>query len=113
GEPPVPARRLGRARGHRRRRDVGPGLAALSRKGRQAGFRLRVPEAQLRFWADRYSYPSEEDIEKRVAPSARDRGYLQRDEFLELCRWKTPRSQPRCETNSEELIREVTRTALG
>jgi hypothetical protein len=73
-----------------------------------------MPEAQVRVWADRYSAPrEEEDIEKRITPSARERGYLQRDEFLELCRWKTPRSQPRCETNSDEFVREVTRTAFG
>jgi hypothetical protein len=73
-----------------------------------------MPEAQLRVWADRYSAPSEEeDIEQRITPSARDRGYLQRDEFLALCRWKTPRSQPRCETNSEEFVRDVSRTAFG
>jgi hypothetical protein len=72
-----------------------------------------MPEAQLFTWADRYSYPSEAEIEKRIAPLARARGYLQRHEFLEMCRWKTPRSQPRCEANSEEFVRDVTRTAFG
>lgn len=76
-------------------------------------FRLRMPEGELPFWAGRYSYPGEEEIEKRVAPTARARGYLLRDEFLELCRWKTPRSQPRCAENGEDYVREISRIALA
>ena len=76
-------------------------------------FRLRIPDAELRQWAERYAYPGEEQITDRLAPTVRDRGYLVRDEFLELCRWKTPRSQPRCARNSEEYVREVTRIALA
>jgi hypothetical protein len=71
-----------------------------------------MPEAELPTWADRYSYAPDAEIEK-IGSSARARGYLKRDDFLELCRWKTPRSQPRCAANSEEFVREVTRTALG
>ena len=33
--------------------------------------------------------------------------------FLVVCRWKSPRSQPRCRTNSPEFICEVTRCALS
>ncbi len=75
-------------------------------------FRLRIPDGELPRWASRYSYPGESEIEERVAPAARDRGYLTRDEFLELCRWKTPRSQPRCAENGDDFVREVTRIAL-
>lgn len=75
--------------------------------------RLRPAEADLLAWATQYSYPGESDFEARVAAPARARGYLRRDEFLELCRWKTPRSQPRCARNGEDLVREVTRVALA
>src|SRR3989442_7588938 len=77
------------------------------------GFRLRIPDHELPRWASRYSYPGEAEIEKRVAPTARARGYLMRDEFLELCRWKTPRSQPRCAENGGAFVREVSRIALA
>jgi hypothetical protein len=70
-------------------------------------------ESELTTWAGRYSYPGEGEIEERVAPTARARGHLRRDEFLDLCRWKTPRSQPRCATNGEDYVREVTRIALA
>jgi hypothetical protein len=75
--------------------------------------KLRIAESDLASWAERYSNPGEADIEARVAPAARARGYLTRDEFLRLCRWKTPRSQSRCAANDPDLIHEVTRIALS
>lgn len=74
-------------------------------------FRLRVRKDALAAWASRYSYPGEAEIEERVAP-ARIRGYLLREEFLALCRWKTPRTQPWCAENREDYVNEVTRIAL-
>ena len=76
-------------------------------------FRLRISEGDLPVWASRYSYPGEAEIEERIAPAAHTRGYLTREEFLALCRWKTPRSQPRCAENRGELVCEVTRIALA
>jgi hypothetical protein len=76
-------------------------------------FCLRISGNELPAWATRYSYPGEPEIEKRVATPARARGHLLREEFLELCRWKTPRSQPRCARNGEDYVREVTRIALA
>src|SRR6266481_1845362 len=32
--------------------------------------------------------------------------------FLAICRWKTPRSQPRCSQNRSDFIEAVTRVAL-
>ena len=75
-------------------------------------FRLRVHEGELASWAKRYSYPGDAEMEAQVRP-ARARGHLLRREFLALCRWKTPRSQPRCRRNGDDYIREVTRIALG
>ncbi|MGA3100080.1 MAG: hypothetical protein ABSF25_26810 [Bryobacteraceae bacterium] len=62
---------------------------------------------------------SEEDrkaearIEEEVGPTARENGYYTKAHFLELCRWKTPRSRPRCTANDEEYIRDVTALALA
>jgi hypothetical protein len=72
-----------------------------------------MPDDELRHWANRYAYPDEPEMEERMARDARARGYLMRDEFLELCRWKTPRSQPRCAENRDDFVREVTRIALA
>jgi hypothetical protein len=76
-------------------------------------FKLRIPERDLAHWAELYAYPPESEIEDGVAPAARSRGYLTREEFLRLCLWKTPRSQSRCAANEAEFVQEVTRVALS
>jgi hypothetical protein len=60
-----------------------------------------------------YAYPGEEEIVNELSPRARSRGSLTRAEFLTLCRWKTPRSQPRCATNTSARVREATQIALA
>src|SRR5262249_42879958 len=74
-------------------------------------FRLRLAKDHLGAYASRYSYAGEAELIERIAP-ARARGHLRREEFLALCRWKTPRSQPRCAENREDYVNEVTRIAL-
>ncbi len=77
-----------------------------------AQFRLRFPERDIPSWAARYEYDDTE-VQDTIAPAARARGHLTRDEFLSLCRWKTPRSQPRCASNPASFIEEATRVALA
>lgn len=74
-------------------------------------FRLRFHESQIAYWAERNRYPL--DGVMRIAQAARARGYLKRDEFLKLCRWKTSRSARLCRRNRESLVREVTRRAFA
>jgi hypothetical protein len=76
-------------------------------------FRLRFDRSQIAQWASRYTYPGEGIVENEIAPRAKKDGYLSREDFLALCKWKTPRSAPRCETNDEDFIRSVTSTALS
>jgi hypothetical protein len=75
-------------------------------------FRLRFPEREIRAWAGRYAFPGEDRIVAEVATRAKQRGHVTYEEFLEICRWKSPRSQPRCAANAPGLVEEVTRTAL-
>ena len=76
-------------------------------------FRLRFPLSEVSQWAKSYSYPGEDKIADELTPRARARGYLTRAEFLALCRWKTPRSQPRCAMNTSAQVREATQIALA
>lgn len=76
-------------------------------------FRIRFSEERIPYWAHRYPSESDSEIENRIVPPARRRGYLKRDEFLEICHWKSPRSRPRCEQNRESFIEEVTRISLS
>lgn len=74
---------------------------------------LRFPPSQIARWAAFYAYPEEDRIIEDLSRRARARGHLLRSEFLALCRWKTPRSQPRCATNTAERVREATQIALA
>ncbi len=76
------------------------------------GFKLRFPEAKIPYWADRYWYAAEAAFEAEIAPRARQRGYLTRQEFIELCRWKTPRTQPLVRQNRADFVEAATRAAL-
>ena len=74
-------------------------------------FQVRFPTNEIRQWADRYE--EDDDAILKLVPVVRERGFLTKDEFLTVCRWKTARSQSRCRKNSEEFIREVTACALN
>lgn len=79
---------------------------------RRPTFRPRFNGSKAPALASRY--PASEDAKvERIGAAAKARGHLTRDEFLALCRWKTPRSGPRCAKNSESLIMEATRFALS
>jgi hypothetical protein len=77
-------------------------------------FKLRFPQDQVTHWAERYpSVADDGALRRRLRPVVRARGYLTRDEFLEICRWKSPRSKPRCAGNDDFTVRTVTRAAFG
>ncbi len=75
-------------------------------------FRLRFSPVDLPRWAKAFT-DSQAAVIDEVSAGARARGVLTRPEFLALCRWKTPRTQPRCATNTAAQIREATQVALG
>lgn len=75
-------------------------------------FKLKFPENTIAYWTARYSYAAEATFENDIAPRARKRGYLKRAEFIELCRWKTPRTQPLVRENSADAVEAITRAAL-
>jgi len=75
-------------------------------------FKLRFPTSEIRSLAKRYRYQDDGDV-RSIGRTAKLRGYFTRDEFLHLCRWKTPRSKKRCAANSAEFVEEITATALS
>ena len=84
---------------------------ATRRRTVKTKFQLRFPVRDIAYWAERC-----EDEEKAIlpiVPAVKRRGFLTKNEFLVVCRWKSPRSQPRCRTNSPEFICEVTKCALS
>jgi hypothetical protein len=75
-------------------------------------FVLQCDPAQLPELASRYSYDEDTRVVEEIGPQAKARGYYRREEFLELCRWKTPRSKSKVARNSAEDVEEVTGLAL-
>jgi hypothetical protein len=77
-------------------------------------FALRLSPGAIEDWATRYQVPpAEQHLIEVVGPAIRQRGYCEKAELMLLGDWKSPRSRPRREENSEEFVREVTRTALA
>jgi hypothetical protein len=76
-------------------------------------FKLRFPVPRIEHWAGRSSDPVDDEVERVIAPRTKRLGYLRKPDFLRLCRWKTPRSRPNVEKNSETFIEAVTATAFS
>ena len=79
-------------------------------------FKLRFPESSIPEWAAKYNYsPSATDAHliSEVRPATLERGYLTGEEFREICKWKTRRSQSKCATNDEQAVRTITKAAFA
>lgn len=75
-------------------------------------FSLRFDKLMIHQWAGRYPIDADENVETLLAPRVRTRRYYSKDELVEICSWKTPRSKLLVKSNEANFIREVTRTAL-
>ena len=91
---------------------------SLSLVVRMTHMELRFPIAEIREFSDRYVAELRERdrrltdaITQQVFPSYEQKGYLTKAEFLTVCAWKTPRSQPRCANNDAAFIREISSLA--
>lgn len=76
-------------------------------------FNLKFARDEIQYWASRYPIHTDNDVETVIAPQVRKRGFYTKEDLIEVCYWKTPRSKPLVESNSEGYIKEVTRTALS
>ena len=78
------------------------------------GLKLRFPESHIRMWADRFPFSADDGrLRAEVRPLVLARGYLTREEFLEICAWKSQRTRSRCASNDEFTIRTISRAALA
>ena len=81
--------------------------------------KLRFPQKDISALALRYDEEMRQRdreltkvITNEVFPAYKKRGSLTKQEFLYICAWKTPRSKPRCESNDEALIRDISSLVL-
>ena len=72
---------------------------------------LQFPIEDVRGYASRFPSAGDDDV-LAIGKAARARGFYARDEFVTVCRWKTPRSAPRVAMNSDEDVERATRVAL-
>lgn len=76
-------------------------------------FSLRFPENKIEHWASSNTNKDYCVFEEEIGPSAQKRGYMTKPEFLQMCEWKSPRIKSRCNNNSPEFIKEITRTSFS
>ena len=74
-------------------------------------FALQFPIEDVRGYASRFPSAGDDDV-IAIGKAARARGFYTRDEFVAVCRWKTPRSAPRVAMNTSEDVERATRVAL-
>ncbi len=79
----------------------------------QQKFELRFNKKDISFWASRYDYKGDNIICNVLAPKIQKQKYLTKDDFMLLCRWKSPRPTKQYEKNDDYFIKEVTSIALS
>jgi|SRR5919204_1192361 hypothetical protein len=77
-----------------------------------AEFELQFDPACIEPLAARFGY-TDDARPYAIGSAARARGHYTREEFLEVCAWKTKRSRSRVSSNSETEIKAATRKALA
>jgi hypothetical protein len=75
-------------------------------------FELQFPSEEIEALARRFP-ESDETRLLAVGAAVRSRGHYTRDEFIEVCAWKTPRSRPKVAANPAAAVIEATARALG
>lgn len=82
--------------------------------------RLRIDEAFVLVWSDRYlrdlseaDAAFEEHLFTDLAGDLRDRGYLMRGELMTIGCWKSPRARSRLEQNDARRVRAITSLAFA
>ena len=74
---------------------------------------LIFPESKINQWAERYTIPCEKTDLIALLAIVQQVGYLTKLQLKLLAHWKSPRSTPYTEKNSEGFIEEITEFALS
>lgn len=77
-------------------------------------FSPRMPRKDIATWTKAYNYKAKESkLVDQLRPLVRAQGYLTRAQFLRICKWKSPRTQPLCRRNKAHQIETLTRAAFA
>jgi hypothetical protein len=75
-------------------------------------FELQFPAGDVEALASRFGYPDDARL-LEAGVAARARGHYTREEFIEVCAWKTTRSRSKVTSNTEAAVVEATGKALA
>jgi hypothetical protein len=77
-------------------------------------FKLQFDPRQVQRYATAYRYENavEKDVEGTISPIVRKHRFYARQQFLDVCYWKSPRTQKWCASNDAKTIEIITRAAL-
>jgi hypothetical protein len=75
-------------------------------------FKLQFPASEIEPLASRFGYPDDGRL-LAAGAAARARGHYMREEFIEVCAWKTTRSRSKVASNTEAAVVEATGKALA
>jgi hypothetical protein len=75
-------------------------------------FALQFPAGEIEALAKRFRYSDETHL-LAAGAAARARGHYGREEFIEICAWKTVRSRPKVAANSDAAVVDATSRALA
>jgi hypothetical protein len=87
-------------------------MPGMSQPSHGPTFELQFPPEEIPALAARFPVLDESRL-LAVSAAVRARGRYTREEFIEVCAWKTPRSRPRVAANSEAAVRDATGRALS
>jgi len=75
-------------------------------------FSLQFDVSEIGALAAKYAYPAGDERPRQIGDLARVNGYLNRDQFLEVAKWKSHRPAHLHAMNNEESVLTWTRTAF-
>jgi hypothetical protein len=64
------------------------------------------------YWSGKYPEGADDHVLKVVGPRVRERGYYNRADLIDVGNWKSPRARPLLQSNTDDMIRDITRTAF-
>ena len=75
-------------------------------------FELQFPAGEIEALASRFGYADDARL-LAAGAAARARGHYTREEFIEICAWKTARSRSKVVSNTEAAVLEATAKAFA
>lgn len=65
------------------------------------------------YWSSKYKPGKDQRVLDIVGPRVRERGCYDRSDLMEVGQWKSPRAKRRLESNTDDMIRDITAAAFA